>query len=331
MSLDYALRRYETWRLDEAGFSPLTWAGEKSGLLAFVDAMGGRGRHYPATLTHEDAAAWWAFQSTLQESTRATRLHQVRSFLGYCSKRGWLQGDPTALLRAPRPPAAWRERLDVEELLSLLDAADTHSPRDRVLLALALNLGLRGGEISKLTIRDVDLDGGWLRVQISKTRDEDDAMPISLDLSRELTRWLGVYAVAVPGLTPASYLVPSVYASDPRGIIYRHEKPYTEPYRTVQRALSAIGWESTKQEGVHTVRRSVARIYFDMVEADEGSSFDSALLATMTLLHHKRPETTLHYIGRDRAVLARDRMLRGKAFLSRLATDAGTPTLRIAQ
>jgi hypothetical protein len=92
----------------------------------------------------------------------------------------------------------------------------------------------------------------------------------------------------------------------------------------VKRALAKLGWEDVKGEGIHTVRRSVARIFFDAAEAEE--SFHEALLGTMRLLHHDRAETTLRYIGVDRQTLARDRFLRGRPFLTRLAHVP--PTLR---
>lgn len=316
--LSYALQRYQSWRTDEAGCSPATWAGEKAGLLSFVDCMVARGKHYPATLTFDDLTVWWSLQSTLADSTRATRLHQVRSFLGHCVKRGWAQSDPSSLLTAKRPIPTLRERLTANELLALIEAAADHSARDRILVALAVNLGLRASEITNLLVRDVRLEDGQIRVQIPKTSEADE-MPVTQDLDRELRRWLHTYSDGCPDVGRTSYLVPSVYRSAAE-ISYRHDRRYTEPWKAVQRALDRLGWEVTAKEGVHTVRRSVARLLFDDVE--QSATFDSALLVTQSFLHHSRPETTLTYIGRDRQTLARDRMLRGKPFLTRLAKDA---------
>lgn len=314
--LDDALKEYEHWRLRLAGYSHATWAGEKSTLLAFIDAMHRLDVTYVAELTADHAEAWFTqVREGYAESTVATRLSQVRSFLRFCTDKGWLAIDPTALLRARPPIRMQRERLDVAELLSLVDTAAC--PRDRALLAIASNLALRAGEIQRLQVSDVNLDAGYIQVRIDKTR-ESDNMPITVELDDELRRWLAVYSLSTPGFGRDSYLIPSRYVNPGTGTTwYRPDKQIGQPYDVVKDALTQIGWDVVKGEGVHTLRRSVARLYFDMIEGEE--SYDSALLATMTLLHHTKPETTIGYIGRDRATLARDRMLKGKPFLSRLA------------
>lgn len=321
---DDALRSYGEWRLGEGGFSPKTWRGEKAGLLSFCDHMLARGARVD-TVTREDVTAWWA-ALTVGTTTRPTRLAQLRSFLGYCRGEGWLDHDPTVRLRAkkPKPAGALKDRLDASELLALLDRAN--HPHERALLALCINLGLRAGEVTRLQVGDVDLANLTVRVRIDKT-DDDDLMPISSDLAAELERWLDIYEDAAP-VTRSSFLVPSHYWDNyHQRSIYRHNQSMTHPERVIQRALQELGWETTRGEGVHTLRRSLATCYFDMVEAEE--SFDSALLATMTLLHHSRPQQTLDYIGRNRAVLARDRAIKGKPFLSKLAGD-DCKVLRIA-
>jgi integrase len=308
VNLTVALDRYEKWRVGTKHFSYQTWRGEKPGLRRFVTACATNGVHDVEALTSDVVDAWWD-SLDLADSTLVTRLAQLRAFLAYCEGRGWLRDDPTAMVRAPRSMPAERERLDAGELLSLLEVAP-HA-RDRILLALAMNLALRGGEITRLRVRDVDLPAGYIHVAVDKTR-ETDEMPISADLHDELVRWFGTYMPS----SRQDYLVPSVYHG-PSGLVFRPEKPVGKPYKVVSDALAQVGWVSTKQEGVHTIRRSVARLYFDKAEEEE--TFDSALLATMTLLHHSRPETTLKYVGRDRARSARDAILKGQPFLTRMS------------
>lgn len=319
ITLRDAINDYGTWRLGQAACSPQTWRGESPGLYAFDRFLGS-----PRVLevSRDDVSNWWDFIRTYADSTRATRLSQLRSFFSWAAKMGYRIDDPTAMIRAPHPAPEPRDRLNPDELLSLLDV--TRTPRDRCLLALAMNLGLRGGEIARLKWRDIDWPGETLRVHIDKT-DEVDDMPIGSDLMRELTTWVASAVTwgSFLGVDPDSYLIPSQHIGA-QGVTYRWDKPVAEPYTVVQFALSKIGWLDITQEGVHTIRRSVARIYFDMIEETE--SFDSALLATMTLLHHTRPDTTLTYIGRDRATLARDRIIRGKPFLSAMRT---VPTLSV--
>jgi integrase len=301
-----ALVNYGVWRLTRGAASTHTVRGESPGLRAFGTFLG---NPEVRDITDEDVGRWWD-QLDLADSTKGTRLTQLRGFFRYALNVGWIASDPTALIRAPRVAPVPRDRLSADELLSLLDCART--PRDRCLLALAMNLAVRGGEIKRMRWRDVDFANQTIRVFVDKTNDVDD-MPISADLLTELGVW-SLFRPRPTGAQENHYLIPSQHIAPSGTVTYRWGQSIAEPYEPVKYALEQFGWEDVRQEGVHTVRRSMARIYFDMVE--EGESFDSALLATMTLLHHSRPETTLTYVGRDRATLARDRLLRGRPFLT---------------
>lgn len=308
-----ALHEYRHWRLVLTGHSPHTVKGEQPGLTWFADFMESIDIDVVSMCGPEHAAMWWEALDHLQPATRATRLAQLRSFLRFCVHKGWLSADPTLLLRARPVVHDPRLRLTADELLTVIDCAG--SQRDRIVLALAVNLALRGGEISRLRIADVNLAANEMTVRVDKTH-EIDIMPINADLRIELEQWLDHYQDNGTVLSN-SFLVPSMYTGPTAREVYRSNRIYSEPYRAVQQALRRAGFVVPRGEGVHTVRRSMARVYFDYIE-DE-TSFDSALVATMSLLHHSRPETTLHYVGRNRASLARDRILKGKPFLRKLA------------
>ena len=97
---------------------------------------------------------------------------------------------------------------DTDTALSLLDTART--PRDRCLLALAMNLGLRGSEIARLQWRDVNWTDETIRVHVDKTNEVDD-MPISRDLLDEPIDRSA--EVAVSNVSP--YAVPFSMSSRP--------------------------------------------------------------------------------------------------------------------
>jgi integrase len=325
MRIDPAIREFSEWRTRDAEFSHNTWVGEMPGLFYFADFMIDREVGELHEVTPELCAEWKASLGHLAENTRATRLSQLRTFLGYCINRGWLEADPTVLLVARRPAPVRRRQLDAAQLLALIDSCEF--PQHRIILALAANLALRQSEIKTLRISDVDLDGQTVLVHVHKTRKTPpDPMPVTAELDVELRRWLAHYARQCV-LTRDTLLVPSQHvASGSRRVTYRTDRSVAEPEDVVKAALTRIGWDVVKGEGIHTVRRSVARIFFDAAEAD--ASYHEALLGTMRLLHHDKPETTLGYIGVDRQTQARDRFLRGQRFLSR---QAGLPTLALVK
>jgi integrase len=88
-----------------------------------------------------------------------------------------------------------------------------------------------------------------------------------------------------------------------------------ETHLIVQKALKAVGLP-TKGEGTHTIRRAVARAYFDQVARDKGDV--AALRETSALLHHSSVATTEIYLGTTPEKESRDRRLKGKPFLSTL-------------
>jgi integrase len=328
MRIDPALREFCEWRTRDAEYSLQTRLGEMPGLLYFVDFCHERGADTVDAIDDTLCRDWKRSLTHLQPNTVATRLGQLRAFLGYCRSRGWLTGDPTVLLRAARPAPEPRERLSARELLDVIEAADY--PQHRIILALAANLALRQSEIKTLRVRDVDLDAGSLLVHVHKTADTaPDPMPITAELDAELRRWLAHYTRACP-VGRDSLLVPAQHVDGRFGkITYRTDRSVAEPEDVVKRALGKLGWTEVKGEGIHTVRRSVARIYFDAALDEVGDTrFDEVVLGTMRLLHHDRPETTLRYIGIDRQTQARDRFLRGRSFLPRLA---GAPSLALVK
>lgn len=322
-TLAEALDSYRAWRIGQARYSLKTWEGERPGLAAFVRLMDPS--RPVSSLTAEDLDDWWStLADRVAPSTLATRLGQMRSFLRYCHEaKGWLDRDPSLLLRAGKALPTIRRRLDRQGLLALLDQGRT--PRDRILLALAANLALRGSEIAGLRVRDVNLPYAELSARIEKSA-KADVMPVTVELDLELRRWLQIYRQACPALTAGSFLVPSQHFQPSNGkVTWRHDVKFTEPHRVVQSALAGLGWEDTRQEGVHTVRRSVARLCFDMLTADGDPE---ALMTTMRLLHHSNPEVTLRYIGYDRQTEARDRFFKRQRFLTR---DLPVTPVRIAQ
>ena len=215
-------------------------------------------------------------------------------------------------------------------LLRLLDAAENE--RDRAYMAAAINTALRANELLALTIGSVDLEGGWLHVVITKTQ-EEDLVPITSDLDTALRRWLTTYASEVDRpLRSDDLLFPAR-----RGNVYRWylddggqrvrgrapaswcpEKRMTHAQRVVQSALRAVGLP-TKGEGTHTLRRAVARAFFDSMAHEVG--YDAALRTVSALLHHKSVATTELYLGLTSERKRRDERLRGRPFLTAMTEE----------
>lgn len=330
-------------QLRRAKFSHDTWVNDRSQLRRLARALNGL---QVGSITPERMEHFFLGPGGLAEEMAPSSFNKVLSrvdtFFAFCRRRGWIKGDP--LGEVERLPVTRRERLRLApaELVRLQDQAE--HPRDRAVLAVACNTALRAGEIADLRLRDVDLDGGWLHVRITKSHIEDQ-MPITLELDQEMRAWLTYYAEHVtspPG--PDAYLFPAKAPGrwrastddDPvdrvRGsaLVYVHGAlrpghPIRKPAEIVQRALRSAGFEIGPGEGLHTIRRSLARAYFER-ESEQGN--DVALRATAALLHHSSTQVTEHYLGLNHEKVRRDRSLRGKSFLVALADEADVLPLR---
>jgi integrase len=331
-TIDEAVASY--LQLRKAKFSHDTWVNDRSQLTRLARALNGL---QVGSITPERMEQFFLGPGGLAEEMAPSSFNKVLSrvdtFFGFCRRRGWIKGDP--LGEVDRLPVTRRDRLRLSpaELMRLQDQAQ--HPRDRGVLAVACNTALRAGEIADLRLRDVDLDGGWLQVRITKSHLEDQ-MPITLELDHEFRAWLTFYSehvAAQPG--PDAYLFPAkapgrwrsptaadadmdVHAS---GLVYVHgdlrpDRPLRKPAEIVKRALRSASYEIGPGEGLHTIRRSLARAYFER-ESENGN--DVALRATAALLHHSSTQVTEHYLGLNHEKVRRDRSLRGQSFLGDMA------------
>lgn len=266
----------------------------------------------------------------LSETCGRTTLGKYRgdllAFLSFCQRREWLSHDPAFLLGgiAEKSTRSTRNRyrLGAGQLLALLEYAP--EPRDRALLAFVTNTACRISEALSMRVRDVRLDVGDLHVNIIKTH-EEDAMPITADLDRELRRWLSHYETHAGPLARDAYLFPAMTSGrfakggghDAR--TYRPDARINNPALIFRAVAASANVALEPGDGWHTVRRSIARIYFD---AASERGHDRALRETSALLHHANTQTTERYLGIGPEKLTRDQVMRGQAFLTALVDDS---------
>lgn len=267
-------------------------------------------------------------QPANQASTLNRKRDHVRGWLNYCQRKGWTRSTADQLLIDVSKRAVIKRQpryLSAVEVLSFLEAAN--NPRDRAYYAVAVNTGLRQGEIVTLRVGHVDLEQGYINIVRHKTH-TTDRMPITSDLDGELRAWLTVYAQAIGrNLRREDHLLPA--KSRPVGtpgesgiragvLTELHpDRPMHPDARMLQRTFARMGLTDTKHEGMHTIRRSVARLLYGHVLEDSGSK-DHALSIVQATLGHASPHMTQRYIGVDYFKQDRDRLLAGRGFLSEL-------------
>lgn len=111
---------------------------------------------------------------TTAQATKRKRYTCLRTFVRWCMKAGLLGSDPLEDVPQPKPGEKVPRFLsveDVEKLLASIDyATETSDGRTdiawlRDMVVLAVNTGLRSGELRNLRWSDVDLENGLLEVR----------------------------------------------------------------------------------------------------------------------------------------------------------------------
>ena len=155
-----------SWLAAERGRSANTLAAYRRDLEAYVGWLGGRslGDVDPATI--ERYVAHLRAEGRAP-STVARMLVAVRSLHRFLAEEGEAATDPGRAVDAPRVPRGLPKALSEDEVTSLVEAVVGHDPvarRDRAILEVLYGTGMRISELVGLSLRDVDVEGGFARV-----------------------------------------------------------------------------------------------------------------------------------------------------------------------
>lgn len=291
-------------------------------------------RHVPKTLREQDVETYlWSthncvspgcqgrqhdgpgLRDSMGDSSYNRCLANLEAFLTWAFRMGYVRGEviqPTVArvrLRHRR-----RLRLDIKQLVDLYEGAE--DPYDRVICALAAYTAGRAGELTTIRVGDVDLRHDELDWTRHKTR-QDDTLPIMAELHDELERWFDSYAAAVGPLRPDMYLIPGRRSVGTPGVIRLYpDRPRVRGCHLVikQQLVRVLGVPEAelRGEGVHTVRRSIARALYEQLCEDRHADPISVVRA---LLGHATRGMTERYIGVETGRSERDRLLRGRSML----------------
>ncbi|MCG8453721.1 MAG: tyrosine recombinase XerD [Spirochaetales bacterium] len=126
----------------------------------------------------------------LSSRTVARIFSSLRSFFGFTKVAGYRSDDPSADLDRPKVSRHLPEVLELSEVDKFLQSIDPGTPfglRDRTLFELIYSCGLRVSEASELTLGQIYIKEGVLRVR--GKGDKERLVP----LGEEAERWLRLY------------------------------------------------------------------------------------------------------------------------------------------
>jgi len=180
----------QVWLQD--GLAASSLSSYRRDLIGWASWLGRRDRSL-LTAQRTDVEAFLAdqFRAKAKATSVSRRLSALRRFYALQLLQGTLSADPTLRVRAPKLPRRLPKNLseaDVEALLAAPDPDNTLGLRDRAMLETLYATGLRVSELVGLTLAQVSLDMGVVRV-IGKGSKER-LVPLGEESIRWLTRYL---------------------------------------------------------------------------------------------------------------------------------------------
>ena len=195
----------------ERGLSPHTRNAYLMDLRGFALWLAGRGSSLrqagrEAILDH----LGWRLQQGYQARSTARLLSALRTFYRYLLRERLIDEDPTLQVELPqlgKPLPKSLSEAEVEALLAAPDIAEPLGLRDRAMLEVLYACGLRVSELVALSLEQINLRQGVLRVLGKGSKER------LVPLGEEALIWLQRYQAEARGLLlagrPSSVLFPS--------------------------------------------------------------------------------------------------------------------------
>ena len=261
--------------------SPHTLRAYDSDLSQYLEFLTGHLSKPASTIDPRqiDPQAVRAFLDSLHRrgSSRASvarRVSALRAFGRWLVREGHIDSDPATLVGAPKVEQKLPTHLDMQEVVGMIESADTSTPlgrRDRAILELFYASGLRLSELVALDLQDVNLSGRIARV--TGKGGKERIVPFNNSTAKAIK----------------AYLKDRESAADALFLNYRGGRLST---RGVDRIVRRYAREAATRLGVspHALRHSFAT-HLLQAGAD--------LRAIQELLGHSRLSTTQRYTHLD--------------------------------
>ncbi len=187
-AVDSDIKEYLIWLALERGRSPNTLQAYERDLRRYQDHLS---KKRPLHATAEDVIAFVVALRGLAPASVARTLVAVRGLHRYLTAEEIRPDDPTANIEMPRVPRGLPKALHVEQVTALIESVDGSAAvdrRDRAALEFLYGTGARISETVGLSIGDIDLHDGLVRLMGKGSKER--IVPIGRHAADALRRWL---------------------------------------------------------------------------------------------------------------------------------------------
>ena len=190
--LDVRAEEFLAWLGVERGRSPRTVEAYRRDLLRYRGHLAARGRSLDDIEETDVVAFVRALQRDGLAAASVTRLLvSVRGLHRFLVAEGHRADDPTADVEIPSVPRGLPKALSAAQVASLMGVVvgdDPPARRDRAVLELLYGTGCRISEAGSLSLPDVDLNDGLVRVTGKGAKER--IVPLGRCAAEALGRWL---------------------------------------------------------------------------------------------------------------------------------------------
>lgn len=214
------------------------------------------------------------------ESSRKRKVTAVKGFYRFLVQtRKYFQEDPAAELEAPRLGKHMPHYLTLEQAQDLIDApSGRHEVRDRTILTMFLNTGMRVSEMCGLSLTDIQSD----TLHINGKGNKDRTLFMNDACLQALSAWLPLREATLARMNRES---DNVFISQKGGRFTNRGMEYL-----VEKYVMKIGLDPRKYT-VHTLRHTAATLMHKYGEVD--------IRTLQAVLGHESTQTTEIYTHLD--------------------------------
>lgn len=135
----------------------------------YLSETGHPGQADPSQVDSDTARSYlfWLSGKGLSKRTIGRKLSALRSYYKYLALKGVVEVNPFANVSSPKYARRLPDVLHVHEIENLIESIDTSDilgVRDRAIVELLYSSGIRLSELTGLTVGNVDLNAGYIRV-----------------------------------------------------------------------------------------------------------------------------------------------------------------------
>lgn len=246
-----------------------------------VHPFDARRHHVDAYVRHLDATPLPRTGRPMAPASIARRLSAISQLYDYGISVDVLTFSPVGNVRRPRvSDDSATTALTRDELLRLLDAADTDGPRSAALVHLLAYNGFRIDEILSANVSDYRHQSGHRVLRVTRKGGKTSTEPLAPPVTRALDTYLEQRATAEPADIATSTPAP-LFTNQTGGRLV-----YITAYKTVRRLARRAGLESADHITPHSLRHTFVT---------EALAAGAPLQDVQDAAGHADPRTTRRY------------------------------------